>query len=909
MTGTTVVDLTTERRVDPLGIDELRPRLGWRVAAGSDGHTSATCRIQVAASVDALESGGQWDTGDVPFPGVTTTTYGGPPLRSRQRYYWRARVSDQDGVRSAWSRIAAFEMGFLRRADWRARWIGPTLRDLASEPSDQWHAGGPPPYLRRDFRLSSGVARARVYVSALGLYELRINGRRIGGQCLTPGWTDYRKRVQYQVYDVTADLRLGDNAIGMALADGWYAGRVAWFGTHLYGDAPAGLVQLEIELDNGRSVVIVSDGSWRERSGQATVADLLAGEHVDRRAEPVGWDEPDFDDQDWVPVRLRADPGVPLVAGRDEGVRVIADLTPTKIRARAKGRYVVDFGQNISGHVRLQATGPAGRTITIRHAEVLDANEELYTANLRTAAATDAVTLRGDGNEVFEPRFTFHGFRYAEISGYPGRLSTKRVTARALSSAVRTIGSFECSMPLVNAVFRNAVWSLRDNFIGIPMDCPQRDERLGWTGDTQIFAPSALFIADVTSVLEKWLVDLQDAQHPSGAYPDYAPVAGDVSYGNAGWADAGVLVPWAIFEATGDPRVLEQQYGSIRRYLGYLEGEQTGGIRSAQRYRDWLGLGRQVPGDLIGTAYLARTSAVASQIARVLQRGSDAVRWTRLARAARRAFVATFVGPDGTISGGTQTGQALALGFQLLPTRLQPIAAARLAAMIEEVGAHVHTGFLGLPLVLPALSDHGFHELACRLVARDQPPSWGFEVRQGATTIWERWNGWTPDGGFAHPDMNSFNHFAFGAVVEWLVHHLAGLGPAEPGYRRVFMTPRPSHGFTWARAHHEAPNGPTGLEWSVASTLLTVRATIPPNASGLVRLRDVDPASVQLDGRPLARAGDGVLGGTVELDIGPGEHVISGEVTFPSSSAVPEAFDPSSTAALDASEPYLAPTD
>jgi alpha-L-rhamnosidase len=884
LTGTTVVDLTTERRVDPLGIDEPRPRFGWRVTADRDDHSSSAFRIQVATSVEAFEHGSYWDTGEVAFAGATTTPYAGPPLRSRQRYHWRVKVVDQHGVRSEWSPTAAFEMGLLRRDDWRARWIGSALMDLATEPSDQWHAGGPAPYLRLAFRLEGAVARARAYVTALGLYELRINGRQVGDQRLTPGWTDYRHRIQYQTYDVTAHLRPGDNAIGLALADGWFAGAIGWFGSHLYGDAPAGLVQIEVELDDGRSVMIASDGTWRERSGPATLADLLGGEHVDRRAEPVGWDTPGFDDRAWAPVRLRADPGVPLVAGRDDGVRLIADLAPHRIESRSDGRLVVDFGQNITGHVRLVAQGPSGTTVTLRHSEILDSDGELYTANLRTAAATDMVTLKGGASEVFEPRFTFHGFRFAEISGYPGPLSADRVTARALSSAVQMIGSFECSDLLVNAIFRNAAWSLRDNFIGIPMDCPQRDERLGWAADAQIFAPSALFIADVTNTLENWLIELQDAQHPSGAYPDYAPTVGDVSFGNAGWADAGVLVPWAIFEATGDRRVLERQYASIRHYLLYLEGDQTGGIRSGQRYRDWVSIGRRTPGDLIGTAYLAHTSEVASQIARVLGRRSDAARWGRLARAARRAFAAAFVEPDGRIAGATQTGQALALGFHLLPERLRPLAADQLAAMVEEAGVHLQTGFLGLPLALPALSEHGYHELACRLVAQDQPPSWGFAVRQGATTIWERWNGWTPDAGFADPDMNSFNHYTFGAVVEWLVHHLVGLAPAGPGYRRVLIAPRPAPGFTFARAHHLAPHGPTGLEWDVEAAFLTVRATIPPNASGAVRLRDVDPATVTLDGRPLSpsRSDGGSPADAVDFDIGPGTHKITGEVVPPS---------------------------
>ena len=592
------------------------------------------------------------------------------------------------------------------------------------------------------------------------------------------------------------------------------------------------------------------------------------------------WDTPGFDDRAWSPVRLHAGPGVPLVAARDEGVEVVADLSPRSIERRSDGRYLVDFGQNIAGHVRLVAAGPRGTTITVRHAETLGPDGELYTANLRGADATDAVTLRGGAPEVFEPRFTFHGFRFAEIAGYSGRLSADRITARALSSATRMIGTFECSDPVVNAFFRIAAWSLRGNFISVPTDCPQRDERLGWTADAQVFAPSALFIADVANTLEKWLVDVQDAQHPSGAYPDYAPIVGDVGFGNAGWADAGVLVPWSIYEATGDRRVLERQYHSMRHYLAYLESDHTSGIRSAGRYGDWVSLGPGTSKDLVGTAYLAHVADVMGRIASVLGRRSDAARSARLARVARHAFSTTFVEAEGRIAGDTQTGYALALGYDLLPPRTRPLAAARLAAMIEEAGVHLLTGFLGLPVVMPALSDHDHHELACRLIAQEERPSWGFEVRQGATTIWERWDGWTPEAGFADPAMNSFNHYAFGAVVEWLVRHLVGLAPAEPGYRRVLIAPKPGRPFTFARARHESPNGPTEVNWTLDATRLAVRATIPPNATGAVKLHRVDPLSITLDGQSLRRSrSDGnESDDTVTFDISSGVHVITADV-------------------------------
>jgi alpha-L-rhamnosidase len=430
----------------------------------------------------------------------------------------------------------------------------------------------------------------------------------------------------------------------------------------------------------------------------------------------------------------------------------------------------------------------------------------------------------------------------------------------------------------VNRIHENVAWGLRDNFISIPTDCPQRDERLGWAADVQVFAPSALFIGDVANILEKWLVDLADAQFPSGVYPDTAPHVGHVGAGNAGWADAGVLVPWAIYERTGDRRVLERQYGSMRRYLAYLEADHTNGVRWAGPLGDWLSLGAQTRTDLVGTAYLTWTSKVFSRIARLVGNAEDAERFGRLSDGANEAFIGSFVASDGTIADDTQTGYALALGFGLLPVHLRQVAADRLAQLVEDNGVHLTTGFLGAPLVLAALSDYGHHHLACQLVQADTFPGWGYQVRQGATTIWERWNGWTAESGFADPGMNSFNHFAFGSVADWLHRYVAGLAPAEPGYRRTIVHPRPTGQFTWARASHDTAYGRHAVSWEMAANVLHLTLEVPANTSAEAVL-PAGVAGLRVDGRRPRIGSEGLLDVTqgqseTRVSVGSGRYVI-----------------------------------
>ncbi|HEX3429229.1 MAG TPA: family 78 glycoside hydrolase catalytic domain [Candidatus Limnocylindrales bacterium] len=862
-------DLRAERWSEPIGLDEPAPMLTWRVRLERPAARQASAAIEVASNPAFDPATVVWSRLAMAGPG-TSIAYGGPSSASRDRRFWRVRITDDRGRTGPWSAPASWEMGLLAPDDWAGRWIG-----WIDGRAPSWSSRSP--ILRRSFRLPAAPVHGRAHVTALGLVELSINGRRVGTDRLAPGWTDYRQRIPYRTTDVLDHLRPGENVIGARLGRGWYAGEVAAFGAEQYGDFPALLAQVEVSLVDGRRVVVATDSSWRAHPGALIADDLLLGESVDARDEPAGWLEPGFADDDWRPVVVAAGPGGRLVAQRDAGAGIVAELEARAVTGLGPGRWIVDFGQNLAGHVRMRAAQEAGRTVTLRHAEALDADGELYTANLRTARQTDSWTFRGTAEEVFEPRFTTHGFRYVEISGLAGRLEPSQLTACAVSSMGPLIGSFACSDELVNAIHRNVVWGLRAGLLGIPVDCPQRDERLGWTADAAAMAPSALFLGDTAPFFEKWLIDLADAQLPSGAYPDVAPRIGVTGAGNAGWADAGILVPWLLYQRTGNARVIERQYDSMRRFLRFLEADQLGGVRHGGRYGDWLALEDPTGLELIGTAYLAHSADLFARMARLLGRLDDAAASRRLAARARSSF-RRFLSPAGRLTAETQTGYALALGFGLVPPALRRAAADRLAELIAAADSHLLTGFLGTAVVLPVLSDHGHHELATRLARQDGYPSWGYEVRHGATTIWERWDSWTAERGFADPSMNSLNHAALGSVADWLHESLGGLSPGLPGYGTVLVRPRPVPGIDWARASHESRHGRHAVEWEADGPRLIVTIEVPANTfADLVvpsgwRVRAVDGR-----GRRHGASGSDGVGrpaGAPHLRLSWGRHVV-----------------------------------
>jgi len=863
MSSLRITNLRCEYQVNPLGIDVAHPRFNWQMLSDQRGARQTAYQVLVAGSErDLSENRAElWDSGKVESDQSIHVVYNGQPLRSGQRAWWKVRVWDEHGNASAESASAWWEMGLLDRNAWHAQWIGAGL-------SGGPHTSSPCPLLRKAFTLSRTIASARLYATALGLYEFYCNGQRVGTDVFTPGWTDYHTRIQYQVYDVTELLTPGSNVLGAILGDGWYCGHIAWSERQRYGDRPKLLAQLTITFDDGTTMTIATDETWQTAFGPILESDLLMGESYDSRRELRGWSKPGFKATGWLPVERFVDPGVALVAMRGPVVRHIEELfpvdSPREIPAWPVSRWIFDLGQNMVGRVRLKVSGAAGTTITLRHAEVLNSDGTIHTENLRTAKQTDHYTLCGDGEEIYEPHFTFHGFRYVEISGFPGTPTADTITGIVLHSNMPPTGTFECSDPLVNQLQRNIIWGQRGNYLDVPTDCPQRNERLGWTGDAQVFIRTATFNMDVAGFFTKWVQDLADAQRPNGAYPAVAPspiLPGVGEDGGPAWADAGIICPWTIYLCYGDQRLLESHYESMRCYLVYLERSHAGYIRGGG-YGDWLALDGSnkvdggTPKDLIGTAFFAYSARLMTTIARLLGKDDDARHYERLFEDVRRAFIQRFVTPDGLVVGQTQTAYVLALHFGLLPEQLRPVAVEELVRDIEHRGMHLSTGFVGTPYLPHVLTAAGRLDIAYELLHQHTWPSWLYPVTQGATTIWERWDGWTPDKGFQDVNMNSFNHYAYGAIGAWLYAVVAGIDidPARPGYKHIVLRPRPGGSLTSSRATYDSLYGQIVSDWRMESGRFEWTIAIPPNTTAIVYVPAELTARITESGQPAHEA-------------------------------------------------------
>lgn len=857
-----VTALRVEYLSNPLGIDAPRPRLSWRITSDTRNTLQAAYQLQVGATPTDLDRGSAllWDSGRITSDASVFVAYAGPPLQSRTRYYWRVRVWDSTGRVSRWSSAALWETGLLHAADWNARWVGPAASSGDSLPS-------PSPLLRRAFRVNGPIRSARVYVTSLGLYELYLNGRRVGDQVFTPGWTSYRHRLQYQTYDVTGLLGPGANAIGAVLGDGWYRGYLGFFGQrNLYGRRLALFLQLEIRYQDGRVERVVSDTDWKTDTGPILSSDIYRGETYDARQERDGWAAPGYDDHDWSPAALVEPPPATLLASVSPPVRRVRELHPVSIERAPSGETVFDLGQNFTGWARLTVRGSPGTTITLRYAEVLDKSGDLYTANLRGASQTDRYTLAGNGTERYEPHFTFHGFRYVAVAGLPGPAATGTITGIALSSDLAQTGQFETSDTLLNRLQRNIVWGERSNFLDVPTDCPQRDERLGWTGDAQVFSRTAAFNMDVSGFFAKWLADLAADQDTSGIVPWVIPnLFGDSIHfgGTAGWSDAAVIIPWTMYQAYGDRELLERQYPSMRAWVDYARRRADADLiwRPGWQFGDWLALHSDDPSypgattgtDLIATAFLAHSADLVGRAAAALDRADDAAKYAGLYRAVRAAFDREFVSAAGRVGENTQTSYALALAFDLLPDSIVPVAVDRLAQGVRARGVHLTTGFLGTPVLLHALSGNGHASLAFELLTQRSYPSWLYPITRGATTMWERWDGIRPDSSFEDPGMNSFNHYAFGAVGDWMYRNIGGidLDPAAPAYQRSRIAPRVGAGLTSARASLDTPYGILASAWSIHGGQFALDVTVPANTTAEVTLWSTPVGAVLEGGHPV----------------------------------------------------------
>ncbi len=853
---------SVEHHREPLGIGESSPRLSWTTTAPAGwAQTAYELRISRDSAPESqiVRVDGAAGTEQVLVPWPVA------PLQSRERATVEVRVINSAGEHSAWSPATTLEVGLLTASDWQAQPVGAAWEE---DPESDTRR---PALVRRAFEVSKPIVRARLYASAHGLAELELNGSRVGRDELLPGWTVYRSRLRYYTYDVTDLLAHGPNAIGAWLADGWYRGRLGWRGgfRNLFGSDQSLIAQLEVLHDDGTRTVVATDGSWRASTGPILHAGLYDGETYDAREERVAFSTASYDEsiapgEAWTPVAVRERDMGTMVAPVGPAVRCTEEVQPVAVLTSPSGKRLLDLGQNLVGRVRLRVSGAAGDTITLRTAEVLQSGE-LYTRPLREAKSTDVYVLAGrDEPEVWEPRFTVHGFRYVEVTGWPGDLDAAvaagDIVARVLHSDMRRTGWFESSNPQLNRLHENVVWGMRGNFVDIPTDCPQRDERVGWTGDIQVFAPTASYLYDSSGFLANWLRDVAADQLEDGTVPWYVPVipAHEVwtpIRPGAVWGDAAVLTPWVLYERFGDAGVLADQYASARAWVDLVE-RLAGPDRlwnEGFQLGDWLDPSAppQDPADaktdryLVATAYFAHSTRTLARMADVLDRAQDAARYHALADEIRTAFQREYVLPNGRMTSDAQTAYGLALRFDLITDpALRAAVGQRLAELVAESGNRIAVGFAGVNVVSDALSSTGQMDAAYDLLLEEQCPSWLYAVTMGATTVWERWDSMLPDGSVHPGTMTSFNHYALGSVADWLHRVVAGLAPAAPGYREIVFAPRPGGGLTSASARHETPYGTASIAWRLEAGELHVAVTVPTGAAAVVDLEGCEPVRV-----------------------------------------------------------------
>ncbi|MFD0711527.1 family 78 glycoside hydrolase catalytic domain [Paenibacillus sp. GCM10027626] len=835
-----IMELRVEYRNNPIGIGVRVPRFSWKLFGSGRGIRQEGYRIQISED-DPQFQNPIWDSGDVNSDQSVHIEYEGSSLKSRQVYFCRVFAWDTKGRVSDWQNTF-FETGILDFREWTAQWItfDPEKHDRPAETL---------PLFRKTFESNSRLRSARIYATALGLYELELNGRRLNDQLFTPGWTSYHKRLQTQTFDVTEYIRFGGNAIGITVADGWYKGRIGGHPRDFYGNRRAALLELHLTYEDGSEQRVVTDGSWRAETGPIVMASLYDGETYDARLEKEGWSLPKYDDQTWLPVETMARSNHMLIPQENVPTVIVRELKPERALRLPSGETILDFGQNLTGWVSYAVTGERGTVIELTHAEVLDSDGNLYIENLRSAKQKTSYICKGTGNERYEPRFSFQGFRYAKVNGYPGDVNPEWFTAHVISSDLEETGTFECSDPLVNQLQSNIVWGQRGNFLDVPTDCPQRDERLGYTGDAQVFVRTAAHNMNVAVFFTKWLKDLKADQLPNGGVPHTIPdtLPGWEMHSASGWGDAAVICPWTIYLCYGDLRLLEEQYDSMKAWVEFLRnsGEQEFLRNGGFQFGDWLALDAPAgtytgatPKDFIATAFYAHSANLLAKSARALGKEEDAAKYEELFGNIRDRFNKEFVTSAGRLVSPTQTAHVLALHFGLVEGAFRKRVEKSFIQLIEESEYKPTTGFLGTPYICPVLSSIGRSDLAYRLVLSHDYPSWLYPVKQGATTIWEHWDGQKPDGSFWSPEMNSFNHYAFGAIGEWLYRYVAGIDTDEagPGFKHIHIRPLPGGGLSYARATYQSMYGEIVSSWKIANKEMTIEVNIPPNTTATLEL-------------------------------------------------------------------------
>lgn len=874
---TIVTKLTCEYLTNPLGIDVTSPRLSWQISSTENNLLQSAYEIRVASDPKLLQKPDLWSCNKVESAQSVNISYQGKALQSGQKAYWQVRVWTSDGRRTDWSTPASFETGLMQASDWKASWI-----TLADERSDK--KSKPAQYFRKEFSIAKTIKNARIYITSLGLYQLYINGQKVSTDLFTPGWTSYNKRLQYQVYDVTALLQQ-NNAVAAVVSDGWYRGHIGFGHQHnFYGKQLALLAQMRIDYTDGSSETIVTDKSWKvTNNGPITSSDIYNGERYDANKELTNWNKAGYNASAWDNAGVINHTYNTLVATRSVPVRATTEIKAIKKIITPKGEIVYDFGQNMVGWVRAKLKGNKGDTITLRFAEVLDKAGNFYTDNLRNAESTDTYILKGDANETFEPKFTFHGFRYLQVSGNSVSLPTENFTGIVVHSDMAPTGTFSCSDSLINQLQHNIQWGQRGNFLDVPTDCPQRDERLGWTGDAQVFSMTAAYNFNVATFFSKWMEDLSADQYADGRVPHVIPDVIGNQGGSTAWADVSVIIPWNMYLVYNDKQILERQYSSMKKWIEYMKNRAGNDCIWTGDYHfgDWLAFatpwsdypGATTEKDLIATAYFCYSTSLFSKIAEITGRKDDASTYSALANKIKAAFCQEYVTPNGRLVSHTQTAYLLAIAFDLLPDNMKHKAAGYLSEDLEKFG-HLTTGFVGTPLLCSTLSAINRDDLAFRLLMNKNYPSWLYPVLKGATTIWERWDGIKPDGSFQDVGMNSFNHYAYGAIGDWLYRHVAGIDIDEnqPGYKHFKLAPHVGKGeLTKVSSKLETIYGQIVSAWTIDKDKFIYTIEIPANTTATVTLPYARVADVKVNNNSLDKKAT-QNGRDVLIEMGSGKY-------------------------------------
>lgn len=880
-----IINPRVEYKTNPLGMDVQQPRFSWELQSTANDVMQTAWQIRVAASEKDLIRAKNllWDSGKMASDQSNQIVYQGPALSSKSRYFWQVRTWDNHGASSVWSPVAHWEMGLLQSSDWVAEWI-----TIAEE--EDVSVSQPVHLLRKNFVAEKRPIAARLYISALGLYEAEINGKKVGDELFTPGWTAYKKRLHYQTYDVTNLLNSGQNTIGVSLADGWFRGDIGFEDQrNFYGEKRALIAQLELTYANGKKEMIVSDATWKAGTGPILMSEIYHGETYDARLEKPTWSTPLFTDTNWKGTKILNHAKDILVAPLGPPVKTMEVLDSKEIIKTPKGETVFDLGQNMVGRIRLKVQGKAGDTIKIYHAEVLDEMGNFYTENLRAAKQKITYILKGGGEEIYEPFFSFMGFRYVKVEGIV-QPTLDNINAVVIHSDLPIAGEFSCSNPLINQLQQNIRWGQKGNFLDVPTDCPQRDERLGWTGDAQAFSRTAMYNMDVASFFTKWLADLEADQKADGMVPFVVPnVLGENAGASAGWADASTIIPWDMYLAYGDKNILVQQYESMKAWVGYME-EKAGESylwNTGFHFGDWLFYsvnddrdGKSAITDkyLIAQCFFAHSADIMQKTATLLGKTADAKYYKELSEKVKAAFIKEYVTPNGRLASPTQTAYVLALNFDMLPAAMRPAAVKRLVDNIKGYKNHLTTGFLGTPYLCHVLTRFGHRDLAYTLLEREQYPSWLYPITKGATTIWERWDGIKPDGSFQSASMNSFNHYAYGAIGDWMYRVVAGIDidEANPGYKHILLHPQPGGTLSQVTASHHSLYGDIKSAWVWLNGQLNVEVSIPANTTATLKLPSTNSAGVSTQGSPL-KEGQGIhrieqTGEDLSIKLGSGRY-------------------------------------